>query len=155
MPISLKKIWKWSLKYDFCSQCWTNEKPHQWLWLCERCYDKKRDKKTNRKATKKKSQEKRYQKAKHTKAYLEYKNKKALEYYHKWKEALCLIRKTNRMLQNWLPLMTLIIKWKTYYLPFTTLTRPTSHDPNYDENLKQHKQDLKNFDILREFYKRR
>jgi hypothetical protein len=59
------------------------------------------------------------------------------------------------MLQNWLPLMTLIIKWKTYYLPFTTLTRPTSHDPNYDENLKQHKQDLKNFDILREFYKRR
>ena len=48
------KNWRWAMKHDQCIKCNTTESEHKGLWLCTKCWDKRRD---SRESRKKKTQE--------------------------------------------------------------------------------------------------
>lgn len=156
--------YKWSYKHEHCIKCWTCNFKHKWRWLCTRCWDKERDKKTSRKLIKKKASENYYDKhlRRNFKKDIQYfkfriynlisrKKEKKKEWIEKNKEAILLKGKVYRRLQKWLTCMQVIINWKTRYLPFETLEKPNKFCNDLQKNIW--KQNMRDFEILKKYYK--
>ena len=119
--------YKWSYKFDHCKECGNCDHKHKGNWLCTRCHDKKRDNNYKRKLIKQKAWKKWHE--------LNYKpviepKKKAKnfnlkEYQKQWRkeniDALLLKEKTIRMMKKWKSCLSIMINWKTRYLPFESL----------------------------------
>ena len=139
--------YKWSIKYDHCIKCKTCDYKHKGRWLCTRCIDKERYAKPKRKEVLRKSALK--WSRQHTEEEKIRKNLIQKKYYLKNKEVLQLILKARRRVQRWLPCLQIIIKWKTRYLPFESLEKPTTVTHT---DYEQWKENQRAFDLIRSFY---
>lgn len=153
--------YKWSYKYNHCIKCWTCDHKHKWRWLCTSCWDKQRYNTPKRKEVRAKASQRFCEKNRIPRdqwkkmwpkpkwLYNEEEYKK--QWYNDNRPALLLMWKAKRLIQSGKPVMQMMIKWKTRYLPFETLEKPKAMtDPRYN----QWKKNNEEFQILMRYWKK-
>lgn len=153
------KYYKWSYKYTHCRECGNCDHKHKGRWLCTSCFDKERAKNMSRKAQMKviwrRWHEKHYTRVVEKKKIVRhYTDESIRDYQRRWykenHDAMLLLYKIKRRKLRWLLCMEIIIKWKTRFLPFESIVRPSKRctQKEYDEYKKSENQ----FKTLVDYY---
>jgi len=140
--------YKWSYKYDHCTECLTCEFQHKGKGLCTRCHDKKRSNNPIRKeqllkASRKISEKRRIPAELHKKKWPKptWFDQKQYhqEWYQKWKEAILLLRKWVVLQKKWhiLPL------YKGKPIPFAI--------DRWSDSYEEYKERIRKFEVVKKY----
>lgn len=140
---------KWSYKYKQCIKCWTTEKKHSAKWLCTVCY--------HQNINSKKPKEERLQSIQKIQNWRKNNPDKIKiinrNSYIKNQRAIYLLKKARRRISKGKPCMQANLWWKLRNLPFESLERPSTYGQT-DNAYEKWKQNMKNFEIIRNYYEK-
>lgn len=150
---------KWARKHDHCIECGTCDFPHKWNGLCTSCRDKQRANTPERIEQRARACLK-WHKANYE--YIpreEWKKRPTFltpedhkQYQHDWymknRPLQLLLKKIKARQKAGDPCMRMNINGVNKYFPFEWLEKPQTYDSKYYE----WKMNMRDFDILREYY---